>query len=65
VHVQRISEKLELDDGAVQFLAEAKLIPGRDATIMGRETGGVRVLGEAGERLVPQAVAQLVYVRPL
>jgi DtxR family Mn-dependent transcriptional regulator len=64
VHVQRISEKLELDDGAIRFLAEAQLIPGRGATIVGREAGGVRVRSDAGERLVPHALAQLVYVRP-
>jgi len=64
VHVQRISEKLELDDGAIQFLAEAKLIPGLDATIVAREENGVRVATEAGERLVPTRLAALVYVRP-
>jgi DtxR family Mn-dependent transcriptional regulator len=64
VHVQRISEKLELDDGAIQFLAEAKLIPGLDATIVKRDESGVRMITDAGERLVPPRLAQLVYVRP-
>jgi DtxR family Mn-dependent transcriptional regulator len=64
VHVQRISEKLELDDGAIQFLAEAKLIPGLDATIVKRDDSGVQVITDAGERLVPRRLAQLVYVRP-
>ena len=65
VRLQRISEKIELDDGAIQFLADAKLIPGLDATIIGREEGGVRVITEAGEQLVPPRLAQLVYVRPM
>jgi DtxR family Mn-dependent transcriptional regulator len=64
VHIQRISEKLELDDGAIRFLAEAQLIPGRAVTIMERDAAGVRVHSDAGERLVPHALAQLVYVRP-
>ena len=62
VRVQRISEKLELDDDAIRFLARAQLIPGRDATVLGRDGAGVRVRSDAGEQVIPPKLAALVYV---
>ncbi len=64
VLVQRISEKVEIDDDAIAFLAQAQLIPGRDATVVGPEDGGVRVQSDAGDQLVPRELAALVYVSP-
>ena len=64
VRVQRISEKIEIDDGALQFLARAKLTPGSEATVVGVETDGVRVESDAGDQVVPRDVAQLMWVMP-
>ncbi len=64
VRVQRISEKVEIDDGALQFLARAKLIPGSEATVVAIETDGVRVESDAGDQVVPRDVAQLMWVVP-
>src|SRR4051794_9541480 len=43
VTVSRISEKLELSDEGLQFVVDASLVPGADATVVGREDTGVRV----------------------
>jgi DtxR family Mn-dependent transcriptional regulator len=64
VLVQRISEKIEIDDGALRFLARAKLIPGSEAVIVGTEPDGVRVESDAGDQMVPRDVAQLMWVVP-
>ena len=64
VVVRRISEKAEIDEGALKFLAEAQLIPGSSAVVMGTEPGGVRVASDSGEQLVPPSVAQLMWVAP-
>jgi DtxR family Mn-dependent transcriptional regulator len=60
--VQRISEKVEIDESAIQFLADAKLIPGSNATVVSSGPDGVHVESDAGERVVPRDVAQLMYV---
>ena len=62
VVVRRISEKIEIDESAIQFLAEAKLIPGSKATVVSAGPDGVHVESDAGERVVPRDVAQLMYV---
>jgi DtxR family transcriptional regulator, Mn-dependent transcriptional regulator len=64
VLVQRISEKVEIDDAAIAFLAQAQLIPGHDAIVVGPEDGGVRVQSDSGDQLVPRELAALVYVSP-
>jgi DtxR family Mn-dependent transcriptional regulator len=64
VMVQRISEKVEIDDDAIAFLARAQLIPGHDAMVVGPEEGGVRVHSGAGDQLIPRELAALVYVSP-
>ncbi|MET0421281.1 MAG: metal-dependent transcriptional regulator [Acidimicrobiia bacterium] len=60
--VRRISEKVEIDEDAITFLAQAKLIPGSNATVVSMGPDGVRVESEAGEHLVPNSVAALMYV---
>jgi len=65
VRVERISEKVELDDGALSLLAASGLIPGREAAVLSTSVEGTRVLGDAGERVVPANVARLTFVVPV
>jgi len=62
VVVRRISEKVELDDEAISFLADAQLIPGSKAVVGASTTDGVRVTSDAGEHLVPRKLAQMMWV---
>jgi DtxR family Mn-dependent transcriptional regulator len=62
VTVSRISEKLELSDDGLNFVATANLVPGATATVMGTEAGGVRVRTDSGEHVVPTKVAEQLYV---
>ena len=64
VIVRRISEKVEIDDDAIAFLAGAELIPGSDAVVVSTSTEGVQVTSAAGEQTVPRKLAQLVYAIP-
>jgi DtxR family Mn-dependent transcriptional regulator len=64
VVVQRISEKVEIDDDALLFLAAAKLTPGSRAVVVSTEGDGVHVESDAGDQMVPRAVAQLMWVVP-
>jgi len=63
VTIARVSEKIELDDAALQLLATARLIPGSKAVIVGRDSDGVRAATGSGEQLVPPNVAQRMWVR--
>ena len=62
VTVARISEKLELSDSGLALVAEARLIPGAQATVLGAEPTGVRVRTSAGECVVPSVVAHQLFV---
>jgi len=62
VVVRRISEKIELDDRALTFLADAVLTPGSSAVVIETQPNGVLVKSDAGEHLVPNDVAQLMWV---
>ena len=62
VVIRRISEKIEIDDNALAFLAEAHLNPGSNATVIDNGPDGVRLHSDAGEQLVPKDVAQLMWV---
>ncbi|HYU39192.1 MAG TPA: metal-dependent transcriptional regulator, partial [Acidimicrobiia bacterium] len=64
VRVARISEKLELDDDALSFLASAQLTPGSEAVVVGPAPGGVAVKSGAGEHTVPARLAELTWVSP-
>jgi hypothetical protein len=64
VLVQRISEKVEIDDSAIAFLARAQLIPGNETLVVGTESDGVHVQGSSGDTVVPRDLAALVYVSP-
>jgi DtxR family Mn-dependent transcriptional regulator len=64
VVVRRISEKLEIDDDAIAFLAGAELIPGSNAVVVSTSNEGVQVTSAAGEQTVPRKLAQLIYAIP-
>jgi DtxR family transcriptional regulator, iron-dependent repressor len=64
VRVTRISEKLELDDEALTFLAAAQLIPGSEVVVAGPAPGGVAVKSGSGEHTVPTRLAELMWVSP-
>ncbi len=62
VTVARISEKLELSDADLQLVADARLIPGSAAEVMGRSSSGVQVRTGAGDTTVPPDIAEQMYV---
>jgi DtxR family Mn-dependent transcriptional regulator len=64
VVVRRISEKVEIDGGALEFLAGAALTPGSNARIVETGPEGVLVESETGEQVVPKDIAQLMWVVP-
>jgi DtxR family Mn-dependent transcriptional regulator len=64
VVVGRISEKMELDDAALQMLVTARLVPECEAIVVTRDQSGVSVKTETGEHVVPISVASLMYVWP-
>jgi DtxR family Mn-dependent transcriptional regulator len=63
--VARISEKLELDDEALNLLADAALIPGEHADVVAVGADGIKVSTASGEHTVPDAVARLMWVTPV
>ena len=64
VVVRRISEKAEIDDDAIAFLAHAELMPGSTAELVATSSDGVRVTSGGSERDVPRKLAQLIYALP-
>jgi DtxR family Mn-dependent transcriptional regulator len=62
VVVTRVSERLELNDDAIAFIASAQLTPGTDATVVGREGDAVTVKTPSGEHAVPARIAESLYV---
>ena len=62
--VSRISEKLELSDEGLHMVATARLMPGASATLVGPDDNGrgMRVKTATGEHVVPDAVAENLYV---
>ena len=62
VEVVRISEKIELDDDALNLLADAQLIPGHRAVVVGVGPNGVTVKTDSGEHEVPTPIATLMWV---
>ena len=64
VIVRRISEKVEIDDEAIAFLAGAELTPGSNAVVVGSSIEGIEVTSAAGQQTVPRKLAQLVYAVP-
>jgi DtxR family Mn-dependent transcriptional regulator len=64
VVVRRISEKVEIDEGSLQFLADAHLTPGSSAVVIENGPTGVKVESDNGEQTVPRTIAQLMWVIP-
>jgi DtxR family Mn-dependent transcriptional regulator len=64
VTISRISEKLEIDDDALDLVARAGLIPGGHALVVGAQPHAVRVKTASGEVDVPNAIARLMWVTP-
>ncbi len=64
VIVRRISEKVEIDDEAIAFLAHAELIPGSNAMVVSSNADGVKLKSATGDQVVPKKLAQLMYVVP-
>ena len=60
--VARISEKLELDDDALAYVAHANLVPGSSVSVVGREGDVVVLESDAGEQRVPNELAELLFV---
>jgi DtxR family Mn-dependent transcriptional regulator len=60
--VARISEKLELSDDHLRFVAQVRLTPGSAVTVVERTPTGVLVRTDDGEHTVPLEVAQQLYV---
>ena len=52
--------EVEIDDSALDFLAQAKLIPGSNATVKSSGPEGVRRESDNGEHTVPREVALLM-----
>ncbi len=64
VVVRRISEKVEIDDDAIAFLAGAELIPGSNAVVIGTSAAGVQIKSATGDQIVPQKLAMMIYAIP-
>lgn len=65
VTVDRISERLELDDGSLRFVSDAGLVPGARAEVVAVRTaasGAVTVSTATGEHHVSPQVAEHLYV---
>jgi DtxR family Mn-dependent transcriptional regulator len=60
--VSRISEKLELDDDALAYVAQASLVPGSAVSVVGRDGDVVVIESDAGEQRVPHELADLLFV---
>lgn len=60
--VARISEKLELDDDALQFLAAADLVPGRHLELVGADVAGLAVRTGTGDHVVAVELSSLIWV---
>jgi DtxR family Mn-dependent transcriptional regulator len=64
VIVRRISEKVEIDDDAIAFLAGAELTPGSNVVLISAGADALQVSSAAGEQTVPRKLAQLIYAIP-
>jgi DtxR family Mn-dependent transcriptional regulator len=63
VTIARLSEKIEVDDDALRFIARADLIPGRTATVTERANGTIVVDSQNGQHSVPANIAEMMYVQ--
>jgi len=67
VRLVRISEQAQADDAAIDFLAEAQLLPGHVVEVLPDAAGaaaGTAVLSARGQDVVPAWISALVWVAP-
>src|SRR5262249_31453944 len=62
VTIARVSERLEMSDDAIKFIADAQLIPGANATVVANDDDSVTVKTKTGEHAVPARIAESLYV---
>jgi DtxR family transcriptional regulator, Mn-dependent transcriptional regulator len=60
--VTRISERLEIDDERIRFVAAASLVPGAHATVLERNADDVSVRTDTGDHRIPAAIAEQLHV---
>jgi len=64
VTITRLSEKIEVDDEAMVFIAGADLIPGKVATVVSSGSNGVVLENGRGRHHVPPPIAELMFALP-
>jgi DtxR family Mn-dependent transcriptional regulator len=62
VTIARVSERLEMSNDAIKFIADAQLIPGSNAIVVAQDADNVTVKTSTGEHHVPARIAESVYV---
>jgi DtxR family transcriptional regulator, iron-dependent repressor len=62
VTISRVSERLEMSNDAIKFIADAQLIPGSHAIVVARDADNVTVKTGTGEHRVPTRIAESLYV---
>jgi len=60
--VARISERIEIDDAHIRFVADAAMLPGAHLTILDADGSTVSVRTASGDHAVPASVAEHLYV---
>jgi DtxR family Mn-dependent transcriptional regulator len=67
VRLVRISEQAQADEGAIDFLAEARLLPGQVVEVLPEADAadrGTAVVSAQGKDIVPAWISALVWVAP-
>jgi DtxR family Mn-dependent transcriptional regulator len=62
VTIARVSERLEMSNDAIKFIADAQLIPGSHAIVVAQDPDSVTVKTDTGEHRVPSRIAESLYV---
>jgi DtxR family transcriptional regulator, Mn-dependent transcriptional regulator len=62
VTIARVSERLEMSNDAIKFIADAQLIPGSHAIVVAQDADTVTVKTSSGEHRVPAQIAESLYV---
>jgi DtxR family Mn-dependent transcriptional regulator len=62
ITVARVSERIEIDDVAIQLVADAGLTPGGRATVTAADTDAVHVHTATGDHAIPVHVAEQLFV---
>ena len=62
IRVIRIGERIEVDDDALHLLATADLIPGKTAEVLKTSGDGISLRTSTGDYVVPNRIADLMFV---